>query len=425
MKIFLDSIGCRLNQSEIESMALQFRKAGHELVGEATQADLVVVNTCAVTAAASSDSRQHIRQAARLGQARIVVTGCWATLDPKTAENLPSVIRVVTNAEKERLVHEVLGTDVNEKEIQQIARIPLPGIHQRTRAFIKVQDGCNNNCTYCITRVARGQSRSQPLIKILEDIQSAELGGTKEIVLTGAQLGSWGRELTPKSSLINLIRTIFNETSIARLRLSSLEPWEIQDDFFDVLENPRFCRHLHLPLQSGSEQILKLMSRRMMPEDYDCLVINLHEKCPEIAITTDIMVGFPGETDDEFARTCEFVSKQRFTNGHVFTFSPRPQTPAFDFPNHVPKEVMKKRSQIMRDIVSRLAAEYKNKYIGKVNQVLWERSCVKDDGRWSLEGFTDNYLRVQAVFNKDLWNEFSLVKIIGVTGEKLNGEISI
>ena len=204
MKIFLDSIGCRLNQSEIEKIALQFRNSGHEIVAKANQADLIVVNTCAVTAAASSDSRQHIRQASRQSHARIVATGCWATIEPQIALELPSVTKVVKNDEKDQLVADILCSS---EEVQcniNLVRIPLPGQHRRTRSFIKVQVGCDHNCTYCITRIARGKSRSQPIEEILSDIQSASMGGVKEIVLSGTQLGSWGKNFGSPINLTNL-----------------------------------------------------------------------------------------------------------------------------------------------------------------------------------------------------------------------------
>jgi threonylcarbamoyladenosine tRNA methylthiotransferase MtaB len=423
MKIYLDSIGCRLNQSEIEKMAIQFRQAGHELVEYAVHADLVVVNTCAVTSAASSDSRQHIRQAAKLGNAQIVVTGCWATIDPESALQLPSVVLAADNLHKRNLVNEILKNEVSVKDHSLLPRIALPGLHKRTRAFIKIQDGCDNHCSYCITRIARGKSRSQSWREILIDIQSAIDGGVKEIVLTGAQLGSWGMDLQPKVRLIDLINSIFQYTSIERLRLSSLEPWEIDDDFLAVLKNPRFCRHLHLPLQSGSLVVLKRMTRRMTPEKYKDLILRLRNACPEIAITTDLIVGFPGETEMEFSESSQFIQMMNFAGGHVFSFSLRPSTEAALLPDPIQAKVKKERSSILRSIIAESAQQYRRKFLGQKMQVLWEKSKNVNGIHWRLEGLTDNYLRVYAYSNVDLWNRFSKTLLLNEEGIQLKGEI--
>ncbi len=423
MKIFLDSIGCRLNQSEIEKMALQFRQAGHELVDDAGHADLVVVNTCAVTTAASSDSRQHIRQAAKLGNARIVATGCWATVDPESALKLPSVALVADNLHKQSLVSDILGKDDSLDDNSLLPRVALPGLHKRTRAFIKIQDGCDNHCSYCITRIARGKSRSQPLQEILSDIQSAIEGGVKEIVLTGAQLGSWGKDLQPRAKLIVLIDIIFQQTSIERLRLSSLEPWEIDDDFFAIFKNERFCRHLHLSLQSGSMAVLKRMTRRITPEKYSDLILRLRKTCPEIAITTDLIAGFPGESEIEFSESLKFIQMMNFAGGHVFSFSPRPATSATSLSDPVQTRVKKERSILLRSIISESAKQYRHKFLGQNMRVLWEKSENIDGMKWRMEGLTDNYLRVFTFSQIDLWNQFSKVRLSNDEGTLIKGEM--
>ena len=252
MKIYLDTIGCRLNQSEIETMARQFRAAGHEIVASAEQAEMAVVNTCAVTNEAASDSRGRIRQIARAGVNEIVATGCWTTLYPKQAGELPNVLHVVPNASKDNLVAETLhlqpsSISLHPFDSEPISRQPLPGLHRRTRAFIKVQDGCDNQCTFCITTVARGDGRSRPVADVILDIQSALAGGTKEIVLTGVHLGSWGYDFD--SHITELIKAILRETDTPRLRLSSLEPWDLTNEFFSLWKDRRLMPHLHLPLQ--------------------------------------------------------------------------------------------------------------------------------------------------------------------------------
>jgi threonylcarbamoyladenosine tRNA methylthiotransferase MtaB len=423
MKIFLDSIGCRLNQSEIEKMALQFRQAGYELVDDAKLADLIVVNTCAVTSAASSDSRQHIRQAAKVGNARIVATGCWATIDPQSASNLPSVALVVDNLHKQDLVIDILGKNEGTLSNSFLPRAALPGLRKRTRGFIKIQDGCNNHCSYCITRIARGKSRSQSLEEIFRDIQSAIDGGVKEIVLTGAQLGSWGKEFNPKKKLKDLIEIVFQKTTIERLRLSSIEPWEINEDFLDVFQNERFCRHLHLPLQSGSAAVLKRMTRPITPEKYRDLIMMLRKASPELAITTDLIVGFPGETEMEFNENLEFIQKMNFAGGHVFSFSPRPETSAALLPDPVHPQVKKERSKLLRSYITDSTNLYRNKFIGKNIPVLWEKSERIHRTRWRLEGFTDNYLRVFAFSEIDRWNQFSEVRLLNGDGKQTEGLI--
>ncbi len=249
MKVYLDTIGCRLNQSEIESMARQFRAAGHVIVASADEADLAVVNTCTVTSQAAADSRGTVRRIARAGVDEIIATGCWATLQPEKAAALPNVLRVVNNAQKEMLVPELLNLPAESFDLEPIAREPLPGLRQRTRAFIKVQDGCDNHCTFCITTVARGEGRSRPLADVIADVQSALDGGTKEIVLTGVHLGSWGQEL--ESHLRDLVKAILKHTDTPRLRLSSLEPWDLDADFFQLWEDERLCQHLHLATAIG------------------------------------------------------------------------------------------------------------------------------------------------------------------------------
>ena len=220
MKIYLDTVGCRLNLSEIETMARQFRAAGHEIMVDASEAELVVINTCTVTAQAASDSRQKTRQAVRQGAEEIILTGCWATLEPDQAMNLPNVHKIIPNKRKETLVSDLLGIPTPELELEQPTRIPLPGVHRKTRAFIKVQDGCDNHCAYCITTIARGDCISRNTKDVIRDIRAAIDGGTLEVVLTGVHLGSWGQDSARgKGRLRNLIRTILDETDVPRLRL--------------------------------------------------------------------------------------------------------------------------------------------------------------------------------------------------------------
>jgi len=423
MKIFLDTIGCRLNQAEIESLARQFRTAGHEIVATAAEADLAVVNTCTVTAEAASDSRAAIRRAKRLGAGDIVVTGCWATLEPDKAAAFAGVTRIVPNLQKESLASDLLGLPQEFFDLEPIARQPLPGLHQRTRAFIKVQDGCDNACAFCITTLARGDSRSHPLDEIFADIDSALKGGRQEIVLTGVHLGSWGLDIQPARRLPELVSALLARTSIPRLRLSSLEPWDLEADFFSLWRDSRLCRHLHLPLQSGSEGVLRRMARKTTPENFAALVQSARAAIPEVAITTDIIAGFPGETDDEFAETLEFVESMDFAGGHVFSYSRRPGTPAARMKGQVRSEVAKARSAALRSALAESAETYQRKFIGKTMPVLWEATSTLTDEGWQIKGLTDNYLRVTTIAAEPRWNKIDQVLMRTVSTEGLSGEI--
>ena len=427
MKIYLDTIGCRLNQSEIETMARQFRAAGHEIVASAEQAEMAVVNTCAVTNEAASDSRGRIRQIARAGVNEIVATGCWTTLYPKQAGELPNVLHVVPNASKDNLVAETLhlqpsSISLHPFDSEPISRQPLPGLHRRTRAFIKVQDGCDNQCTFCITTVARGDGRSRPVADVILDIQSALAGGTKEIVLTGVHLGSWGYDFD--SHITELIKAILRETDTPRLRLSSLEPWDLTNEFFSLWKDRRLMPHLHLPLQSGSESTLKRMARKTTPQSFRELVAAARKAIPDVSITTDIIAGFPGETEKEFAETLAFVEEMRFAGGHVFTYSSRPGTGAARMKGQVKTELGKKRNHILHDVLEESAKSYRQKFVGRTMPVLWESTSEMGEWGWQMEGWTGNYLRVQAFAPSPRWNEMDNVVLEEATTHGMKGVIA-
>ena len=412
-----------LNQSELEIFAHQFRLAGHTLTAEVGSADLVVINTCTVTGAAASDSRQKIRQAARAGSKQIIATGCWASLNPRETAELAGVSMVIGNLDKDHLVSSVLDIAIDEKLYPAIRHESIPGVRQRTRAFIKVQDGCDNHCTYCITRVARGSSRSRRISEILIDIQSALDGGAKEIVLTGVHLGSWGYDFDAPSHLTNLVTAILNDTGTPRLHLSSLEPWDITPTFLELWHSPRLCRHLHLPLQSGCETTLRRMGRRITPEAYANLLQQARAIIPDVAITTDIITGFPGETETEFSKSAAFIENMDFANGHVFTFSARPGTAAEHLPGQVPHNTAKQRNARIRGILLESSSGYHASQLGKYLPVLWEKVSPNTGGQWELSGLSDNYLRVRASSPIPCQNEVMDVHITGLSNGELVGEI--
>ena len=430
MKIYLDMIGCRLNQAEIEQMARQFRARGHEIAASAGTADMVVINTCSVTSAAAADSRQKIRKAVRDGAGQVVPTGCWTSLAPAEALSMPGVQRIVLNDAKDSLVPDLLGlprepsTDSGEVfDLEPLARLSLPGLRQRTRAFIKVQDGCDNACTFCITTVARGAGRSRPAAEVMADIHAALLGGAQEIVLTGVHLGSWGQDFSQPAHLRDLVRLILAETDAPRLRLSSLEPWDLDEGFFSLWSDSRLMPHLHLPLQSGSRSVLKRMLRKTTPDSFRALVEAARAACPQIAVTTDIITGFPGETDEAFSETLSFVNEIQFAGGHVFTYSARPGTPAARMKNQIPREVRKQRNSLLRAALEESGRAYRQQFIGRLVPVLWEASSELTAAGWKIEGLSGNYIRVTTIAPEPRWNQVDHIRLTGLDGDGMAGEL--
>jgi len=413
-RVFLDVLGCRLNRSETERMAGQFAAAGWALVGSPDRADWVVINTCAVTAIAERKSRHAVRRAHRANPAaRIAVTGCYAELAPETLARLPGVVQVVGNAEKERLAERITG---------QAIPAHLPGVLLGTRAFVKVQDGCDNHCAYCITARLRGPSRSRPLGDILGEVGALARRGVKEIVLTGVHLGAYGRDSESPVSLRDLLAALLGETALPRLRLSSLEPWDITGDLFDLWRDSRLCPHLHLPLQSGCSATLRRMARRTTPESFARLVEAARARIPDLAVTTDIIVGFPGETGDEFEESRRFIEAMGFARLHVFRYSPRPGTPAAQMPHQVSKSIQRERADRLLALDRAHRRDYARRFVGRTMDVLWESGS--SETTWS--GLTGNYIRVTAAIPpgaKSLYNTITPTRLTGAHGGELVGEV--
>jgi threonylcarbamoyladenosine tRNA methylthiotransferase MtaB len=334
-------------------------------------------------------------------------------------------MRVIANQDKDTLVSDLLEPSPSDSpqifDLEPISRSPLPGMRQRTRAFIKVQDGCDNSCTFCITTIARGASRSRPAADVISDIKAALGGGAREIVLTGVHLGSWGQEI--QRHLRHLIEQILKETDVPRLRLSSLEPWDLDDDFFSLWSDDRLCPHLHLPLQSGSAATLKRMQRKISPEAFLSLVHSARRVIPGIAITTDVIAGFPAESDAEFAETLDFVREMAFSSGHVFNYSARPGTPAARIRQQVPFALRKERSQILRAAFDEMSSRYREQFIGQTLPVLWEASTVRVADGWQIEGLTGNYIQVSTTVPEPRWNQLEPVQLVAVTKTGLSGRI--
>ena len=402
MKIHLRMLGCRLNQSEIEMMARQFQQQGHEIVDDPALADQIVVNTCAVTHNAVRDSRKLVRQLHRAsGQAAITVTGCYAQIAPDEIAVLPGVARVIDNLGKDDLVPTLTGQSLEPYEIEPIAR-DTPQHIARTRAFVKVQDGCDNACTFCVTTVARGEGRSRDIAEVVREIQALHAVGCQEAVLTGVHLGSYGHDLGSSDGLTQLVRAILAETDIPRLRLSSLEPWDLAPEFFRLWENPRLCPHLHLPLQSGCDKTLRRMARRTTQAQFRELISAARAAIADPCITTDLIVGFPGETDDDFAVSAAFVESLDFAGLHVFRYSKRPGTGAARMRGHVSQAVKKARSAQMIALAESMQQRYAERFAGTVRPVLWEHVAGATEAGFINVGYTDNYIRMSCVHPRPL-----------------------
>ena len=424
MRVYLETTGCRLNQSEIETLARQFQRAGHRVVASADEADLCVVNTCAVTREATRSSRNMIRRLNRDNEdARIVATGCYAHLSPDVVGALPGVDQVIDNLDKDHLVPLVLHQDPAELaevfDHEPLAREFAPGSLGRTRAFVKVQDGCNNRCTFCVTTIARGQGRSRLLIDVVSEIQALAEAGYQEAVLTGVHLGSYGhdfgRDDGDRTGLDQLVRAILADTDIPRLRLSSLEPWDLSPDFFTLWQNPRLCRHLHLPLQSGCDATLKRMARRTSQASFRALVDAARAQIPDLAISTDVIAGFPGETDGEFEISFDFVRAMDFMKLHVFRYSARSGTAAARMPEQVPLDVRKARSARLLALSDEDARQFWARFVGREVPVLWEQVTGASESGFHHAGLTDNYIRVEIVTPDVLTNTISNVRLGDLT----------
>jgi len=433
MKVYLQSLGCKLNQSELESLACQFVQASHTVVGTAREADLCVLNTCAVTQTAVGKSRQAIRRLRRVNSdARLAVTGCYAQMWPQEIWDLGNVDLIVGNEDKGHLVKRVEEELGIKGQGSARAWVPssdsnLPMPQARTRAFVKIQDGCDNHCTYCIVRVARGRQRSRPRKDVLAEIEAQVAAGYQEVVLTGVHLGAYGCDSGRQGneSLWALVEAILMCTNVRRLRLSSIEPWDLDPAWLRLWEDSRLCRHLHLPLQSGCDATLQRMGRNYTASQFAALVEAAREAIPGVAITTDVIVGFPGESEAEFNESLRFVEAMGFARTHVFKYSARPGTLAATMPAQIPPFVKKARSRAMMEVGRHSAEAFRRAFLGCTLEVLWEAqtkgSELRQKALWS--GLTDNYLRVGTQEQKDLCNTITQTKLVALAGDGMWGEV--
>jgi len=427
MRIAFATVGCRLNQFETDALRGKAQAEGYQIVPFAAAADVYVINTCTITAEADADSRRLARQAVRRNPSALVaVTGCYAQAAPDAVAAIPGVDLVLGNGGKPLLLAHLrdarkhggarvlVGGSGGRREVDDYG----PGIDpDRTRAFLKVQDGCNYGCSFCIVPEVRGGNRSQQPDRILAEIRRLHAAGFPEVVLTGIHLGTYGRDLAPPTSLSELCLRIASLDGAPRMRLSSLDPHEVKPDLIRLLaESPRFCRHLHLPLQSGDEGILRRMRRGHTAAQFRELVERLAAVVPGIAVSGDVIVGFPGEDDEAFRRTHDLLEALPIAGLHVFSFSRRPGTDAAEHPNQVPKAVKAERSRALRGLAARKAQAFQRRFLGETLEV-----AVLDregpDGL--LEGLSDNYLRVWFAGDPALRGGLARVRVEHVTGRGL------
>ncbi|MCF6095929.1 tRNA (N(6)-L-threonylcarbamoyladenosine(37)-C(2))-methylthiotransferase MtaB [Thermovorax subterraneus] len=428
-KVAFYTLGCKVNQYESDAMAELFKERGYELVDFDEMADVYIINTCTVTNEGARKSRQVIRQATRRNPgATVAVVGCYAQMNADEILQIPGVDVVVGTKDRHKivdLVEQAKKSDAKIIDVEDIMKvrtfeeIAFKGFRQRTRAFLKIQEGCNMFCSYCIIPYVRGPVRSRPVESILKEAENLAKDGFKEIILTGIHLGLYGADFKNGPSLYDVIEKLSKIEGIKRIRLSSIEAMELSDDFIKklaALEN--FCHHFHIPLQSGSDRILKLMNRRYTVSEFEERIQFIKKIMPDVAITTDVIVGFPGETDEDFENTREFIEKIGFSRLHVFKFSPRVGTPAAKMPEQVPAELKEKRSRELIILSKKLERNFREKFVGKVIDVLFEER----DGDIYF-GHTGNYIKVGVRSGEELRNELLKVELIKNEDEFILGNI--
>ncbi|MES9859690.1 MAG: tRNA (N(6)-L-threonylcarbamoyladenosine(37)-C(2))-methylthiotransferase MtaB [Candidatus Thiodiazotropha sp. LLP2] len=423
MRVHLKTLGCRLNEAELETWSREFQSRGHHMTSQAEEAELLVVNTCAVTQEAVRKSRKLMSRSGRLNpNARLVVSGCYASLEPDEALKMEGVDLLVDNRDKARLV-EIVEQRLDLKLMPEAAmEAETSGILERgrQRAFIKVQDGCRYRCTFCIVTLARGDEHSRDPEEIIEEINRLHQEGIQEAVLTGVHIGGYGSDID--SSLVQLIRQILDQTEIPRLRIGSIEPWDLEVEFWSLFDNPRFMPHLHLPLQSGSDRVLRRMARRCRTDEYRQLIAEARSNITDFNVTTDIIVGFPGESDVEWQETLSFVEEIGFGHLHIFAYSPRLGTKAATLPEPIGRESKRQRSEVLHQLGKQMKLQTLEACIGKTMPILVEGS---PDRGWS--GYTPNYLRVEisAPPEADLVNRIVPCQLTGLSpsGDTLQGSI--
>lgn len=431
LKVAFYTLGCKVNQYETEAMEELFERKGYEIVGEDEIADIYVINTCTVTNLSERKSRQFISRAKKKNRdALIAVVGCYPQVAPEEVAKIEGVDVIVGTTDRNKIVELCEKAIANKEKInvvrnirtqKEFESINIKEVKSKTRAYIKIQDGCNQFCSYCIIPYARGPIRSRDLDDIIKEANNLADAGFKEIVLTGIHIASYGKDKRD-ISLIDVLEEVGKIDKIQRIRLSSIEPTLINREFMErVVKIGKVCDHFHLSLQSGSPTVLKRMNRKYTPRQYKEIVNIIRDFMPNAGITTDIIVGFPGETEEEFNETYNFVREIGFSRIHVFKYSPRRGTPAAKFENQVDGNVKNIRSDKLISLGEELMKEFHSKFIGSTLFVLFEEKSKKDKDY--IEGYTTNYIRVKAKKDLQLIGEIVDVRIKEAKDDYLIGEV--
>lgn len=426
------TLGCKVNQFESETIAQELKQSGIQRIAKnKTTGDektgICIINTCTVTHKAAMQSRQAIRHAIRSNpDATIIVTGCLAQTDPDDIRKIKGVHRIVGHAEKDRIPEIIQAADLStvtpvSDEMHFYPNPPdktaFSPLGNKTRPFLKIQDGCNTFCSYCIVPYARGRHRSMPFEDVLAAVRIIKETGFHELVLTGIHLGCYGSDLSPASSLTRLLTVLRDRKAIDRIRLSSIEPLEITDELIALVSTSstrpgHICRHFHIPMQNGDDTILKRMNRPYGQKDFRKRIQAIHRALPDAAIGADVMIGFPGETEQAYQNTRDFIKSLPLSYLHVFPFSPRKGTLAYTFPDRVPSDIVKERCREIRELGQWKRMIFLEKLIGYELEVLVETTPDVKTGR--LKGVTSNYIKVLLDQHEGLENTFQKVRIEGV-----------
>ncbi len=419
----IQTLGCKLNFAESSSLSKQLRDVGWQESGADGIADLYILNTCSVTEFADRKCRKAVKRYKRTNpQAKVIVTGCYAQLQADELAAIPGVDLVLGASEKFELLDYLEGLFLGQ-ELNKVARKPIKTDHEfvaacstddRTRAFLKVQDGCDYKCSFCTIPKARGQSRSAQKDAVLRQIEELAKEGVQEVVLTGVNIGDYGTGLDSEVKFIDLLSAIDVQAAIPRIRISSIEPNLCTDEIISfVAQSKTIMPHFHMPLQSGSNRLLKLMRRRYKRELYADRVAKMKSLIPQVCIGVDVIVGFPGEADQDFEETYQFINEMDISYLHVFTFSARPDTPAIEMENQIPLDVRRQRNERLRMLSEKKKHYFYKAQIGKSLDVLFESKIEHIDGLDFIGGYTDNYVRILKAFDASLINTITKVDVAG------------
>ncbi|GAE88169.1 tRNA (N(6)-L-threonylcarbamoyladenosine(37)-C(2))-methylthiotransferase MtaB [Acetivibrio straminisolvens] len=425
------TLGCKVNQYETEAISEMFEKAGYEIVDFEQEADVYVINTCTVTNLSDRKSRQMIRRAKKTNpDSVVIVVGCYAQTAPEEVSEIEGVNMVVGTKDRSKILEYLeeleasggrknyVGDIMKTREFEELG---VDVYKERTRAFIKIQEGCSQFCTYCIIPYARGPVRSRSEENILKEVAGLAQSGYKEIVLTGIHVASYGKDIKT-TSLVDIIRKVHEIDGIERIRLGSIEPTTVTEDFVEAVKGlHKLCPQFHISLQSGCDSTLKRMNRKYTAKEYLRSVKLLRDNLKDVAVTTDIMVGFPGETDEEFKETYRFLEEVFFSRMHVFKYSRRKGTPAASYPDQVSPQKKEERSRMLIELASRMTLKYNQSFIGRVLPVLFEQEVKEKEG--FMEGLTPNYIRVECQGDKDIEGKILDVLLKETKDDFIIGEV--